>query len=60
VDGAIEPGETPATTVPSAATATTTTVAPGQSTNSTAPTPSSTVPEHTHPTGGPVEPPGKP
>jgi hypothetical protein len=62
VDGAIEPGETPATTVPSDATATTTTtVAPGRSTNSTAPTPSSTVPEHTQPTGGPpLEPPGKP
>lgn len=39
----------------------TTTTAPGRSTNSTVPTPSSTVPEHTHATGGPPpEPPGKP
>jgi len=48
--------------VPAAVTTTTaTTVAPGQSTNSTVPTPGSTVPEHTQPTGGPpTEPPGKP
>ncbi len=65
VDGAPRPAETPAaqaTRVPAAATATTTTtmVAPGQSTNSTVPTPSSTVPERTHSTGGPPpEPPGK-
>ena len=41
--------------------ATTTTTAPGLGTSSTIPTPSSTVPEHTNPTGGPpTEPPGKP
>ena len=59
-DDAVGPA---ATTAPSAVstTTTTTTVQPGQSTNSTVPTPSSTVPEHTHPTGGPpTEPPGKP
>jgi hypothetical protein len=63
VDGAPRPAGTSAaqaTTVPGAVT-TTTTLAPGQSTNSTVPTPSSTVPEHTHPTGGPpTDPPGKP
>jgi hypothetical protein len=33
----------------------------GQGTTTSVPTPSSTVPEHTHPTGGPpTEPPGKP
>jgi hypothetical protein len=66
VDGAARPAGTSAaqaTTVPGAVTTTTstTTLAPGQSTNSTVATPSSTVPEHTHPTGGPpTEPPGKP
>jgi hypothetical protein len=66
VVGAPRPARTSAaqaTTVPGAVTTptTTTTLAPGQSTNSTVPTPSSTVPEHTHPTGGPpTDPPGKP
>lgn len=60
-DDAVGPADTPVTTAPSAVSTTTTTVQPGQSTNSTVPTPSSTVPDRTHPTGGPpTEPPGKP
>jgi hypothetical protein len=55
-----QPAADPATT---SATPTTTTTTPlrGQGTTTGVPTPSSTVPEHTHPTGGPpTEPPGKP
>ena len=55
-----QPAADPATT---SATPTTTTTTPlrGQGTTTSVPTPSSTVPEHTHPTGGPpTEPPGKP
>jgi hypothetical protein len=51
----------PTTTAPASTTTITTSPGPGQGATTSVPTPSSTVPEHTHPTGGPpTEPPGKP
>lgn len=53
-----QPGATATTPAPAT---TTTTAPPGQGATTSVPTPNSTVPDRTHPTGGPpTEPPGKP
>ncbi len=55
------PIEQPGSTTTTAPPTTTTSAPPGQGATTTVPTPSSTVPDRTHPTAGPpTEPPGKP